>query len=324
MIKYEETKSKYDSCYSQLKNSLINLEEIRKFHMSRDVIKIKRMTNLNKEMKGMEYVIKDLENQIYGIQREYLNLCEYMGMYLERDVKRKEGGSKVGVNSKVRDSIDLTTTPNNNTPTPPTDSFYENEISNLLQVCDSLTEQNNLLEGQRDDLQSQIDFLKRRNLSLEKDFEMIRLKDSSSFEYIQTYLIKINELSDSIQEICKKLENSNLERNKLTKLNIERISLIEKYKEDLRNKEIEFNIVKNNYNEILEDLKNKKNEEDKKGDTPLILCNLCESKPKNVALISCMHTFCDECIESRIKFRNRRCPTCGLVFGSNDVKKIYL
>ena len=67
--------------------------------------------------------------------------------------------------------------------------------------------------------------------------------------------------------------------------------------------------------EIIEDLERYKK---------VIRCSLCDTNIKNSVLIKCSHTFCDSCIENRLKARQRKCPICQSEFNSNDVKKIYL
>ena len=67
--------------------------------------------------------------------------------------------------------------------------------------------------------------------------------------------------------------------------------------------------------EVLEDLERYKK---------VIRCSLCDTNVKNCVLIKCSHTFCDGCIENRLKARQRKCPVCQSEFNSNDVKKLYL
>lgn len=52
-------------------------------------------------------------------------------------------------------------------------------------------------------------------------------------------------------------------------------------------------------------------------------CVLCDSNLKNCTLIKCGHTFCESCINDRLRARQRKCPTCQVDFNANDIKKIY-
>ncbi len=53
-------------------------------------------------------------------------------------------------------------------------------------------------------------------------------------------------------------------------------------------------------------------------------CSVCEFRLKSHVLIKCMHVFCKECLDVRLETRQRKCPTCGLMFGPNDLKQIYI
>lgn len=56
----------------------------------------------------------------------------------------------------------------------------------------------------------------------------------------------------------------------------------------------------------------------------LLKCMACDKRYKNTVINKCMHVFCQECLDQRIKSRNRMCPSCGESFSPNDVKRIYL
>ncbi|RHY33882.1 hypothetical protein DYB32_003279 [Aphanomyces invadans] len=52
-------------------------------------------------------------------------------------------------------------------------------------------------------------------------------------------------------------------------------------------------------------------------------CSVCQDAPKEVMISKCCHMFCKECMESNLKARNRKCPTCKKMFGQDDVKGVY-
>jgi len=56
----------------------------------------------------------------------------------------------------------------------------------------------------------------------------------------------------------------------------------------------------------------------------LLKCYLCDYNFKDTVLTKCMHVFCGDCIEQKIKSRIRNCPTCNEKFNECDVKRIYL
>ncbi|KAI3640533.1 hypothetical protein MIR68_001411 [Amoeboaphelidium protococcarum] len=53
-------------------------------------------------------------------------------------------------------------------------------------------------------------------------------------------------------------------------------------------------------------------------------CSICNFRLKNMTLAKCMHCFCNECITQRHDSRQRKCPQCGVAFGLNDMKQIYI
>eukprot|EP00866_Antonospora_locustae_P000958 jgi/Antlo1/958/1063 len=56
----------------------------------------------------------------------------------------------------------------------------------------------------------------------------------------------------------------------------------------------------------------------------LLKCTACDRRYKDSVINKCMHVFCQECLDQRIRTRNRMCPSCGEAFSLNDVKRIYL
>ncbi|OQR82450.1 hypothetical protein ACHHYP_16032 [Achlya hypogyna] len=52
-------------------------------------------------------------------------------------------------------------------------------------------------------------------------------------------------------------------------------------------------------------------------------CSVCQDHLKEVIVAKCMHMFCKECMDSNLKARNRKCPTCKKMFGQDDVKGVY-
>ncbi|KAI3642509.1 hypothetical protein MP228_012064 [Amoeboaphelidium protococcarum] len=61
-----------------------------------------------------------------------------------------------------------------------------------------------------------------------------------------------------------------------------------------------------------------------KGYKKIATCSICNFRLKNMTLAKCMHCFCNECITQRHDSRQRKCPQCGVAFGLNDMKQIYI
>ena len=55
----------------------------------------------------------------------------------------------------------------------------------------------------------------------------------------------------------------------------------------------------------------------------LLRCSVCLTNFKECALTRCMHLFCNDCIQTNIAQRLRKCPMCGDKFTENEVKKVY-
>ncbi|XP_026662234.2 E3 ubiquitin-protein ligase BRE1-like 1 isoform X2 [Phoenix dactylifera] len=56
----------------------------------------------------------------------------------------------------------------------------------------------------------------------------------------------------------------------------------------------------------------------------ILKCSICLDRQKEVVIAKCYHLFCNKCIQRTLENRQRRCPTCGVSFGPNDVKPIYI
>jgi E3 ubiquitin-protein ligase BRE1 len=56
----------------------------------------------------------------------------------------------------------------------------------------------------------------------------------------------------------------------------------------------------------------------------LAYCTVCRRDIKNTLIKSCGHIFCKKCVDDRLQFRNRKCPTCGKSFGINDHMRVAL
>ncbi|KAF7038657.1 hypothetical protein CFC21_048811 [Triticum aestivum] len=56
----------------------------------------------------------------------------------------------------------------------------------------------------------------------------------------------------------------------------------------------------------------------------ILKCGVCSDRQKEVVITKCYHLFCNDCIQKLLRNRQRRCPSCGLSFGANDVKPIYI
>ncbi|KAI6045964.1 hypothetical protein EDC04DRAFT_1857115 [Pisolithus marmoratus] len=55
----------------------------------------------------------------------------------------------------------------------------------------------------------------------------------------------------------------------------------------------------------------------------LMKCSTCKQGLREVVLTKCMHTFCKNCVDTRVSTRQRRCPHCNLGFAQSDAQTVY-
>ncbi|XP_020263508.1 E3 ubiquitin-protein ligase BRE1-like 1 [Asparagus officinalis] len=56
----------------------------------------------------------------------------------------------------------------------------------------------------------------------------------------------------------------------------------------------------------------------------ILKCRICHDRQKEVVIAKCYHLFCSQCVQRTLESRHRKCPSCGVSFGQNDVKPIYI
>lgn len=55
----------------------------------------------------------------------------------------------------------------------------------------------------------------------------------------------------------------------------------------------------------------------------MLKCSSCSTRFKSHLIARCSHLFCKECLDTRLETRQRKCPTCGIAFGAQDVSQVY-
>ncbi|KAH7929827.1 BRE1-domain-containing protein [Leucogyrophana mollusca] len=55
----------------------------------------------------------------------------------------------------------------------------------------------------------------------------------------------------------------------------------------------------------------------------VVKCTACKQDMRSVVLTKCMHTFCKQCVDTRLSTRQRRCPNCNLGFAASEVQTVY-
>ncbi|KIM91914.1 hypothetical protein PILCRDRAFT_809908 [Piloderma croceum F 1598] len=55
----------------------------------------------------------------------------------------------------------------------------------------------------------------------------------------------------------------------------------------------------------------------------VLKCSTCKMAMRSCVITKCMHSFCRQCVDTRISTRQRKCPACNLGFASSDVQQLY-
>ncbi|EMD37345.1 hypothetical protein CERSUDRAFT_105371 [Gelatoporia subvermispora B] len=55
----------------------------------------------------------------------------------------------------------------------------------------------------------------------------------------------------------------------------------------------------------------------------ILKCSTCRINMRNTVITKCMHSFCKQCVESRISTRQRKCPACNLPFSQGEVQTLF-
>ncbi|EQB61619.1 e3 ubiquitin-protein [Vairimorpha apis BRL 01] len=296
-IKYDEHLKKYKNISDNYNNLLCNFEQYKNYTKLQ---KYKYYSEINKYVNEIKQYINEVkENNNFIVYKNDLKI------HIRNIINNYSDLSKILNSFKLYQHKNLKTG----------DDFYDEEISNLLEVCDNLTNENIKLNKTISELKN-INNIKDNEISKIKN-EIVRVK---SCNIIFKHLEEINSLKTSNYNLIQNIEELVEEKNKLVRLNVDRIKLIEQYKDEIQNKNINILSLENVINEYenikIDVVENNEN-------TFIPKCNVCEDKDKNVALISCMHTFCEDCINIRIKLRDRKCPICGKGFQPVEVKRIY-
>lgn len=227
------------------------------------------------------------------------------------------------------------------------------ELTSITKAYDEVSKTNKSFEEQIASLNSQNLAVTTENLSLKNKLKSS--EESKSFvekerKKLESMRMSLNEEANLLKEKSLTFEKQFIEKDK--KILDYRMHLVN-LQSSLKKTETELSLVKGSYRSLqdellalnikfnnltLESSTNKRlceiykdiyKEEENTVETidrfkKILSCSLCDSNIKDCILSKCMHTFCDLCISSRFKSRQRKCPSCQTEFDLNDVKKLYL
>lgn len=209
-----------------------------------------------------------------------------------------------------------------------------------MRTKDSLSSQNKILSSNLTKQMELIEILKSNENELKSKL-LIEEKLFNNLQNIETlYKDNIIKLESRIENFEKKLnEKSEIEndlRSQISKYQFELQQLDKKLlscQQDLNvdHKKIDHykSIISShnhNNNNTNNHSSNTKTEDSEIQEALLSMtkCSLCGKNFKNVALKTCGHCFCKDCVDDRLNARMRKCPTCNQQFSRYDLLTIHL
>ncbi|KAH9411732.1 hypothetical protein HK407_04g08430 [Ordospora pajunii] len=232
------------------------------------------------------------------------------------------------------------------------DSALEDEIINLLESLDKGLERNKELTKKVEEshrrcrvLQDEVNVLKAANSDLashnakleigmnfqKKNVKNSRVDNGETLAKIRKLQDCVEELNRIVDEYKRRLHGLSAEKNEMERI----LECVKKQSRELRNEVVRLTKANNEaecetkkLHGVLKSIRARGEDVDLLTQMEryrgLLRCMLCDSRFKNTAIVKCMHCFCEECVNSRIKMRDRKCPSCNEPFNTSDVRKIYL
>ncbi|KCZ82195.1 hypothetical protein H312_00218, partial [Anncaliia algerae PRA339] len=232
-----------------------------------------------------------------------------------------------------------------------TDDTLIDELGNLSSAFDSMSKSYNGLLQRVDEYFKKIEELEKANLDLSIQYEekinYLKTFTSDNSDHFMIYMeklletnelrLKLSQSESNLLNLRKKYEalilelesekesNNNLNiklieyrrrvEEKNNEMNSEKARVLESENTNKLLKKIVYSIVEDGSADVFDELEKYKK---------LFRCMACDVNHKDTVITKCMHVFCHECIDKRLKTRLRKCPNCGEEFHVNDVQKIYL
>lgn len=354
LIEKESSKRKITSLESQLqleKSSSETLKESNKLmveisnkkpqviHKRDYMINLKKFLENESEISRLQALNSSQEKELAALNLAH-NDCRALIENLQSSILDLENRLKFKSFSKEIEMNDI-------------ESVLMDEIDNITSAYDRIKNTNSELEKNLISSNSKISELINENMSYKNRISL--LEDSKVFlererKRLEEWKSTLAEETRMFQEKASEVENSINEKDRKIidyKLLLTNLQANHKILEDeLNNSNSNYRIIKREFEalkaefltlrtehesnkklcDLLRGLNSSDTEliEDLERYKKVIRCSLCDTNIKNCVLVKCSHTFCDSCIENRLKARQRKCPVCQSEFNSNDIKKIYL
>ncbi|KAJ3206515.1 E3 ubiquitin-protein ligase bre1, partial [Clydaea vesicula] len=143
---------------------------------------------------------------------------------------------------------------------------------------------------------------------------------------VDVYKQKLDQANLSFKELQVNVEKLTLRLNEITAILHEKTKIVNLEQGEKNRLKEELEIKKKNL-ELLEKKNLGLHQELNGGNNNSTSAEIMELKEqlddykKSHVLLRCMHTFCKGCVDNLTQSRQRKCPTCGLVFSLSDIKE---
>lgn len=207
-----------------------------------------------------------------------------------------------------------------------------------MRTKDALSSQNKILQSNLSKQMDLIEILKKneQDLSHKLSIEEKIYNNLTNIEknHVKEMIKLQANFSKNEKQLSKKIENENDLRSQISKYQFE---LQQLSKDKLNQEQIISSLEKSvkQYKELVTQYRDGQNlatngrgigsdSEVQEALLSMTKCSLCKKNFKNVALKTCGHCFCQECVDDRLAARMRKCPSCNCQFSRYDLLTIHL
>lgn len=314
-------------------------EEVKKKNTDKTVELEAKNFQLENDLLEIKGVNKRMEQKIFFLEKERKHL----------EQEKKECG-------KIKEILDeITKKSKENHQIFKGEQYLMEEIKSVSDAFDKVTEMNAKLN-------QQISFLNRKNRDFEakivegqtrarltekqhektqnmlkriedlkKEIEEIHTKNMQEFGGLEDQLKEITAKYQSVSKLLKitKKEINDIEKNKEEKAKIvykqlDEINSLNSKIQEVEKRNLILQGTVDSYEKAFRDNTTSVDLQ-RKIDilNEYVYCGLCKSNIKSYVIDKCMHCFCQECLEHRLKTRSRNCPKCNQEYTKSNIKRIY-
>lgn len=204
-----------------------------------------------------------------------------------------------------------------------------------MRLKDSLSSQNKILST---NLNKQMELIEILKINEVENLKKIQLNDEKLQNNLKKIELLYNNEIEGLKSKLSKIETSLISKSSLE---IQLRAEISKYQSQIQKLDKELSTTKQKLSSESNQLKllksnkstattNKNTTADSSNDEiqeallSMTKCSLCLKNFKNIALKTCGHCFCKDCVDDRLNARMRKCPNCNSQFSRYDLLNIHL